>query len=176
MAKEKNGRVKIKKPKKGYIPLGVMVTDKVSGFMGVAVSRSTWLYGVDRIGIQPQVKEDGTVPNEMTIDITQLKLTENMTTPIVEAPVEPPVLVPLGSKVIDDINGLDATVTGRCLALNGCIRIALETKHIPGKQKMEAWWTDEGAVTIVEESGTDYDNEERVTGGVGRAPISYSRM
>ena len=33
--------------------------DQVSRFRGIAVTVSAWLYGCNRIGLQPQIKEDG---------------------------------------------------------------------------------------------------------------------
>jgi len=35
------------------IQLGDLVKDKVTGFKGVAVARTTWISGCDRINVQP---------------------------------------------------------------------------------------------------------------------------
>lgn len=46
------------------IKLGDRVRDKVTGFEGIAIGRSTWLYGCERIGIEPTTLDDGGLPIE----------------------------------------------------------------------------------------------------------------
>lgn len=41
------------------ITLGTMVRDKLTGFEGIAVSHTTWLYGCSRVGIQSKKLHDG---------------------------------------------------------------------------------------------------------------------
>ena len=50
------------------IKLGDEVKDTISGFVGVAISRHSYLQGCDRIGIQPPVNEDGELPESHTFD------------------------------------------------------------------------------------------------------------
>lgn len=54
------------------IPLGSHVIDRVSGFSGIAVSRHTYLHGVERITVQPKVTEDKKLPDAETFDEPQL--------------------------------------------------------------------------------------------------------
>jgi len=56
------------------INLGDKVRDKVTGFTGIAVVRSTYLNGCDRICIQPEVKKDGIMPDEKYFDEPQLEV------------------------------------------------------------------------------------------------------
>lgn len=48
------------------IELGDLVRDIVTGFKGIAVGRTTWLHGCDRISVQPQgtTKEGKTFENQ----------------------------------------------------------------------------------------------------------------
>ena len=56
------------------ISLGTVVRDKVTGFMGVAENRATFMYGVDRYCIQPKVDKDGKIPESSMIDEPQLEI------------------------------------------------------------------------------------------------------
>lgn len=46
------------------LQLGDTVKDSITGFQGIAVGRTAWLYGCDRIGVEPREMKDG-----KTIDI-----------------------------------------------------------------------------------------------------------
>lgn len=50
------------------IELGDEVKDVITGFQGIAVARTFWLHGCDRIVIQPPVKEDGKHPDNCCFD------------------------------------------------------------------------------------------------------------
>lgn len=70
--------------KKPEIVLGQVVQDKITGFCGVAVARTLWLNGCDRVTIQPQrCKEDGSPIESQTFDAEQIAV-------IGEKPVAPP--------------------------------------------------------------------------------------
>jgi len=50
------------------IILGKLVEDKVSGFRGIAVSRTTYLQGCDRIAVRPRMCNDGELPELQDFD------------------------------------------------------------------------------------------------------------
>lgn len=54
-------------PKK-VIVLGQEVKDRVSGFTGTAIARTTYLQGCDRISVQPKVTKSGELPAWKTFD------------------------------------------------------------------------------------------------------------
>lgn len=58
------------------INLGDKVKDVVSGFVGIAVSRHSYLNGCARIGVQPEVDKDGKLPEYETFDEPQLQVIE----------------------------------------------------------------------------------------------------
>lgn len=41
------------------VKLGNKVKDNITGFFGIAVARSEWLHGCNRIAIEPQELKDG---------------------------------------------------------------------------------------------------------------------
>lgn len=56
------------------IKLGQKVRDRVTGLEGIAYGRSTWLFGCDRITIQPPVDKDGKVPDAWSCDEPQVEV------------------------------------------------------------------------------------------------------
>ena len=56
------------------VELGDQVMDTVSGFKGVCDSITVYLNGCKRIGMQPKVKKDGTLPDGKYFDIEQVKV------------------------------------------------------------------------------------------------------
>ena len=54
---------------KKNIKLGDEVKDKITGFKGIAIARSIWLTGCDRITIQPKgLDKDGKIFEQATFD------------------------------------------------------------------------------------------------------------
>ena len=56
------------------VNLGDEVTDTVSGFKGIAVSRHSYLQGCDRISIQPSIDKNGKLMDSESFDEPQLKV------------------------------------------------------------------------------------------------------
>lgn len=56
------------------IELGSEVQDTVSGFKGIAMARSEFLFGCTRIGVQPKVGKDGKAIDPGWFDEPQLKV------------------------------------------------------------------------------------------------------
>lgn len=56
------------------VKLGDKVKDRITGFTGVAIGRTEWLYGCDRIVVQPAVGKDGKMGETATFDEPQLEI------------------------------------------------------------------------------------------------------
>ncbi|MBL0233212.1 MAG: hypothetical protein IPQ08_06065 [Chitinophagaceae bacterium] len=54
------------------LKLGDLLQDTVTGLKGIAVARTEWLNGCNRITIQPLLGKDGKVPDTYTFDEPQL--------------------------------------------------------------------------------------------------------
>ena len=52
--------------------LGDEVKDEITGFVGIAIARYSYLQGCDRMCVQPVVDEKGILPKEKTFDEPQL--------------------------------------------------------------------------------------------------------
>jgi len=61
----------------GKIKLGDKVRDNITGFEGVAIARTQWLHGCDRITIQPdRLDKDGKTMDACSFDEQQVELVE----------------------------------------------------------------------------------------------------
>ncbi|RLJ20020.1 hypothetical protein DJ031_06840 [bacterium endosymbiont of Escarpia laminata] len=160
------------------IELGYFVKDKVTGLMGVAENRATFLFGCDRYFVQPQIKEDGTVPEGVMIDEPQLEVLKDKDRVMTPAGL-PEQTISLGQLVDDPVTGMTGTATGRAVYLNGCSRIFVEPKTT--SEKHESWWVDEKQLTgkktlIGRDKKTIEPNEPqavRRTGGPARSCSKY---
>ncbi len=57
------------------INLGDKVKDAVTGFTGIAIGRTTWLHGCDRLTVQPEgLNKEGKTYDNQTFDEPQLIL------------------------------------------------------------------------------------------------------
>ena len=61
-----------RKLKMTKLKLGQKVEDSITGYKGVAVARTMWLNGCERIAVQGPLGKDGMPPEEKWFDITQL--------------------------------------------------------------------------------------------------------
>jgi hypothetical protein len=70
---------KITKPERlpaieGKIELGDRVQDKITGLGGIVVGRSEWLYGCERLIVQPEEVTDGKPAESFSLDEPQADL------------------------------------------------------------------------------------------------------
>lgn len=68
------------------INLGAKVRDKITGFTGIVTSRTEWLNGCLRYGVQPQELHDGKPIDAHVFDEPQLEVLEASTP---KAPPQP---------------------------------------------------------------------------------------
>jgi hypothetical protein len=71
------------------VKLGTQVTDKISGFTGVAIARTEFLNGCVRVGVQARVDKDGKVPEAEWFDEVQLGATPTKRQPSGPGPSPP---------------------------------------------------------------------------------------
>ena len=152
------------------IPLGTIVKCRVTGFTGVAENRVTFMYGCDRYCVQPKVDKDGKLPDSVMIDAQQLEIVEGKPR-VMDALAEPPALVELGQWVEDPIRGMEGTITGRAVYLNGCARVWVSPKQTASK-KVDDWWVDEKQV-IGKQKITATPDAQRKAGGPAPSSSKY---
>jgi hypothetical protein len=67
------------------IKLGSMVRDKITGFVGIAIGRTTWLNGCNRWGVQGLDLHEGRPTEVVWIDSVQLAVVPDEQTPATKA-------------------------------------------------------------------------------------------
>ncbi len=55
-------------------PLGLKMKDKITGFEGIAIARTDYLYGCNQYHIKPQVVKDGATSSAVSFDYLQLEI------------------------------------------------------------------------------------------------------
>lgn len=58
------------------VELGDRVRDRATGFTGIAYARTRYLYGCERISIQPPVDADGKLPEQCAFDEPGIEVLE----------------------------------------------------------------------------------------------------
>ena len=158
------------------IKLGTYVEDPVTGFKGIAENRATYLYGCDRICVQPRMKEDGTIPDSRMFDEPQLLTIVCADIPEIPSIPPAPERVKMGNLVKDPLNGVEGTLTGRSVYLNGCARVYIEPT-VKYRKDFSPYWVDEQQVVDTGKSLLTKHNpkpeESRSTGGPARASSKY---
>lgn len=61
------------------LKLGIKMKDNITGFEGVAIAKTDWLYGCSRYTLQPiKLKDDGSLNDTQTFDELQLTAVEEV--------------------------------------------------------------------------------------------------
>lgn len=56
--------------------LGDKVKCKITGLSGIVIARSKYLYGCDRVGVQPPMGADGKLPDAMWGDLDSVEVVQ----------------------------------------------------------------------------------------------------
>lgn len=154
------------------IELGLIVKDKITGLVGVAENRASFIYGCDRYFIQPQIDKDGKIPKGMMIDEPQLEILIDKDQ-VMKPLAEPMQTVEFGREVHDPIIDRKGTATGRAVYINGCSRIYVEPKHSLLTTDTKGWWADEKQLTMRKKVVHKTEPESRKFGGEARSSSKY---
>lgn len=106
------------------IALGQTLRCKITGFVGVATSRVTYLGGVIQYCLKPPVGEDGKMPEGEYVNAQQLFTVGK------EPPLEVKMakLIPLGKPLRCKITGFEGIATAVVEYLNGCVQYCLKPR------------------------------------------------
>ena len=72
------------------VELGDRAKDKITGFEGIVIGKTRWLYGCDRITIQPEDTKDGKPIDAATFDEPQVEVVRRGVIKTAEALAEQP--------------------------------------------------------------------------------------
>lgn len=103
--------------------LGNIVEDVYSGFRGRAIGHFEFMYGCNRITVEPiGLLADGTVENEHVFDVQRLKLVEKL-----DERVEPVVpTMPLGSRARHKYTGFEGIIGARATWISHVPQVDIE--------------------------------------------------
>jgi len=62
---------------KEEVKLGQLVKDRITGFEGIVIAITNWLYGCNRITIQPRELKDGKPVEAQSFDVQQLEIIDD---------------------------------------------------------------------------------------------------
>lgn len=103
------------------IRLGEHVTDKFTGAKGIAIARTTWLHGCNKVRIQPPIENGGKPADCFYVD--EQELTENTA----EATPAPTIL---GKVAQDSITGFKGVVIAYTEYLYSCPRVSIQPQGL----------------------------------------------
>lgn len=131
--------------------LGNVVEDVYTGFRGRAVGHFEYLYGCNRIHVEPtSLLLDGTVEDNHVFDVQRLKIVEKLDERI--EPVLP--TTPLGSRVRHKYTGFEGIVTALATWINHVPQVDIEpTGRGKNGEMMRGLKFDEQDVELIEKLG-----------------------
>ncbi len=115
------------------ITLGKKLRDKVSGFTGIANTRTDFMTGNVQFNLITKIGEDG-LSKDQSFDIHQLEFVSDEGITVIEAPVDTG--VKLGEEYKDIITGAKGIATLKCTFLNGCVYYTVSTKDAKDPKDM----------------------------------------
>ena len=154
------------------IDLGSKVKDMITGFTGIAIGRTEWLYGCTRIVVESQELKDGkTVKPEWFDEQRVEELTPAAETKI---PVSPPrcgIGIQLGNKVKDKITGFSGIAVAKTIWSSGNVTIQVESTNLEKNEPIDAHAFEYDRIELLEEAKPPMSaKSEAKTGGPQKDP------
>jgi len=135
------------------IDLGSKVKDMITGFTGIAIARTEWLYGCTRIVIESQELKDGKPVAPSWFDEQRVE----EITPVDETkiPVSKPrcgVGIQLGNKVKDSITGFAGVAVAKTIWISGNVTIQIEATALEKSEPIDGHAFEYERIELVEEA------------------------
>ncbi|MDD3412504.1 MAG: hypothetical protein PHY47_00725 [Lachnospiraceae bacterium] len=146
---------------------------KVTQIEGIVVVRHDYLYGVPRIGIQPQGSFEGKQHETIHLDLPQAELIKKNT--VSRDGMIPVRRINLGDECKDEISGFKGICTGVAEWLYACSKIMIQPQKLDSKKyaPAEPFWFDEPQVKLVKVE--KLEPKQKNTGGFGKSVYSDNR-
>ena len=147
---------------------------KVTKIEGIVTVRHDYLYGISRIGIQPEGSHEGKPHESIHMDLPQAELLEKKVVSrdgmIANSKIN------LGDKCKDKISGFNGICTGKAEWLYACTKVCVTPQKIIAKtyKPAESDWFDEPQIDLVEERVIKEDS--KTTGGFGKSICSQNSV
>lgn len=155
------------------IQIGDIARDTVSGYEGVVVGRTTYLYNVDRLSIQPSALREGKLQDQRSFDEPGMEYVgESAIVPV--SPMTDDFKV--GDTVRHKITGLEGVIIGRSRWISGCHTISMQPKGLnKDGEPFDLKGFEEHDVELVQRAAVKEKAPARKTGGPKPEPRRFSK-
>ena len=109
------------------IKLGSLVRDNITSFEGIAIARSEWLYGCNRIVVESRTLKDGKPIPHQWFDEQRIETVEEGT---VECGVCSESTIELGQLVRDTVTGFEGKAIARTIWSSGNYTVTVESMEL----------------------------------------------
>jgi hypothetical protein len=151
--------------------LGSKVKDEVTGFEGIGVSFTEWMYGCNRVGIESLALKDGKPIPPQYFDEQRVEILEEAKEPV--ALSKPG--VKLGSIVRDRHTGFQGKAVGRTTFLYSSVHLHIEPQTLHEGKPIDVQSFEASRVELVEEMAPKVSvTSKAATGGPQSDPKPMS--
>ena len=113
------------------IKMGDLVKDRISGFEGVVVAVSEYLYNADRVCVRPNsLNEDGSLKDSNFFDNTSVDIIQKNSAIVVPAPSLNSIPFNYLDTVKDKHSDFKGVVVAKITWINGCVRIGIQPYYL----------------------------------------------
>ncbi len=109
------------------VKLGSKVKDSITGFEGIAIARSEWMYGCTRIVVESQTLKDGKPIDGQWFDEQRI---ETIQEGVLAVDEEKDCAIQLGQMVKDQLTGFTGMATAKTVWSSGNVTISVEPKEL----------------------------------------------
>jgi len=136
---------------KGKVKLGQEVEDKITGFKGIAITKSIFVHQSTSFDVQPKVDKDGKIPEYRCIDEFRLKIINE--TQVMEPVPCDDLGIKLHDKVKEPNSGLSGFAQGMAYHITGCVQVAVAPKGLDRDYKLHSsTWFPAGQLEVVKQA------------------------
>ena len=146
------------------IQLGTIVRDIYTGFEGVAVAYTEWLYGCNMVEIQALELHEGKPVDTRGFDEQRIEPVEGKAPPIGAAP-SLVWRVELGSRVRDRYTGLEGVAFARARWAHESGTICVQPLELRKGKPIDKQWFDEDRLTVLAEETPRVSEESTAKAG-----------
>lgn len=156
------------------VETGDKVKDKVTQIEGIVVVRHDYLYGVARVGIQPEGSHEGKEHQTIHMDLPQAELIEKNV--ISKDGMIPDSTIKLGDMCEDSISGFKGIASGMAEWLYACTKVCVTPNRVDDKEYKPAkpHWFDEPQLKLITKEAIPTSHKN--TGGFDKEVSDNSFM
>lgn len=154
------------------VEIGSKVRDVVTGFQGVVLARTTWLYGCKRVLVASMSLHEGKPQEDVWLDVQRIEFVEQ----VMQPPAKASDAISLGAEVCDTISGYKGICVGRTETLAGQLEIGIEGSLKDNKPPEVVWFNAERVEMQKSKAPPVVEGHGAQTGGPQSDPQrSYSK-